>query len=128
MKAANIQLTVFLDVFTGAVWCTILLFAVFTAGFYVLHYGCWIKEPPSIVGLAKTFAAGLYSFLLALLQKGEEDQYVGTSLALKTFLLTLNLLCFLLLTCYEGDLVRHFLCTYTFSKYVVYKASFLYFF
>ncbi len=100
----NINLMVFLTVFTKAAWVGILLLALLVA---ITHIFYSIKKTPSSISvlvISKYFLTGVYDFFLSLIERNEDSRDAARSFSYKIFFLTVSAVCFILLSCYEGDL------------------------
>ncbi len=103
-SSREIDLMVFLTVFSKAAWATILAVATFSAVAYMI-FSNWTKLGNVLAyHYAKHFIVGLYLFFLSLIQRNSDTgvgmQYAGQ----KLLLLTISLVSFVLFSLYGGDL------------------------
>ncbi len=103
-KLTNINLTVFLTVFTKATWLAILFLAMLVASSHVFFS---IHESPSSISIAallRHFVSGVHGFFLSLIHRNENARDSVQGLGSRIFFLTVSAACFILLSCYEGDM------------------------
>ena len=103
-RPTQINLMVFLTVFSKAAWLAILLLAVVVALSQASLRVCQSSLEVTMRLIVRNIASGLYNFFLFLIERNEDARDVSRGMSARIFFLTVSAASFVLLTYYEGDL------------------------